>query len=262
MSSLKPTILSQIITIISLVLLLSYTVNVIGETTAASEDEMCSTTSSDDNSDNNNDSCIIESRSKIVAREKFSTETTISSNDDGFLINRRRFPEEDPLVCLAFLSCCGRTNLLEETLKGIIRHMEEDEPKGLKYEIAWVDNGSGTKNQQYIANKFQIEHAVTLKENMGLAWGMNALIFDMCTAPYIMLLEEDWLYMDEAVVPQSLERKISIALGLSVLMSNPIDSQTGKPIKGFFLRVENSITRDRNIGKTMTRIPGSSDQRK
>jgi hypothetical protein len=33
---------------------------------------------------------------------------------------RRVFPEKEPSVCLAFLSCCGRTDLLEQTLHAAV----------------------------------------------------------------------------------------------------------------------------------------------
>jgi hypothetical protein len=99
---------------------------------------------------------------------------------------RAAYPEKDPHICLAFLSCCGRTDLLNHTLAGAIRHMEEDEPSFLRYEIAWVDNGSGSAKTSDITDSYQIEHSLVLKENMGLAYGMNLLINNLCTAPYIL----------------------------------------------------------------------------
>ena len=35
------------------------------------------------------------------------------------------------------------------------------------------------------------------------AWGLNTLFFDLCTAPFVLILEEDWMYMDEALVESS-----------------------------------------------------------
>jgi hypothetical protein len=113
------------------------------------------------------------------------------------IISRSSFPAKNPHVCLAFLSCCGRTDLLNHTLAGVIRHMEEDEPEFLRYEIAWVDNGSGEEMTTSIIDSYQIDHSVILPKNAGLAYGMNLLINNLCTAPYILLLEEDWLYLDE-----------------------------------------------------------------
>jgi hypothetical protein len=40
----------------------------------------------------------------------------------------RRVSDAPPRVCLAFLSCCGRTDLLERTLLAAVAHMEIDEP--------------------------------------------------------------------------------------------------------------------------------------
>jgi hypothetical protein len=75
-----------------------------------------------------------------------------------------------PLVCLAFLSCCGRTDLLQSTMNAVIRHMEQDEPEALRkrYEIVWVDNGSPQERQQHIATTFQIDSALPMPRNMGL----------------------------------------------------------------------------------------------
>jgi hypothetical protein len=70
---------------------------------------------------------------------------------------------------------------------------------------------------------------------------MNALLFDMCTAPYILLLEEDWLYMDEAVADPNIHRQHAIANAVAFLESKPIDPVTKKPLKGVFLRTESNI---------------------
>lgn len=153
--------------------------------------------------------------------------------------------EAEPLVCLAFLSCCGRTDLLQSTMNAVIRHMEQDEPSILRkhYEIAWVDNGSPREKQNHILSTFEIDHALPMPRNMGLAWGMNALLFDMCTAPYILLLEEDWLYMDAAVAEATVARKHAIAQAIALLETKPpiLDPETRRPIKGVFLRTESNI---------------------
>ena len=133
------------------------------------------------------------------------------------LIRRSVYPETKPHVCLAFLSCCGRTDLLNLTIAGAIRHMEQDEPDFLRYEIAWVDNGSGEVATSVISNSYQIENALVLPSNSGLAYGMNLLIRNLCSAPYVLLLEEDWLYLDEVVAKQTEERKRSIATSISLV---------------------------------------------
>jgi len=32
--------------------------------------------------------------------------------------------------------------------------------------------------------------------------GLNTLFFDLCTAPFVLSLEEDWMYMDHTVAIQ------------------------------------------------------------
>lgn len=164
--------------------------------------------------------------------------TTTSRN---FRVNRSNYPETDPMICLAFLSCCNRTDLLNHTIAGAIRHMEEDEPSYLRYEIAWVDNGNAKLSTEYIKDSYPIEHALTLSENMGLAFGMNLLVHNLCKAPYILFLEEDWLYLDGLVAYQTEERKRSIATSISLLQNlqtNNVTAFDGRSVIGVFLRNE------------------------
>jgi len=155
---------------------------------------------------------------------------------------RSNFPEEEPHICLAFLSCCGRTDLLNHTVAAAIRHMEEDEPKGLRYEIAWVDNGSGADLTTPIEESYQIEHALPLPQNAGLAFGMNLLIFNLCRAPYILLLEEDWLYLDGLVATQTPARKRAISTAIALTEQGNLKSFDGRPVMGVFLRPETYTT--------------------
>lgn len=140
---------------------------------------------------------LLEDDKKSELSRQMTSLGSRSTSPSKPIISRSSFPAKNPHVCLAFLSCCGRTDLLNHTLAGTIRHMEEDEPSFLNYEIAWVDNGSGEEKTASIVNSFQIDHALILPKNSGLAYGMNLLINNLCTAPYILLLEEDWLYLDE-----------------------------------------------------------------
>ena len=153
-------------------------------------------------------------------------------------ITRSRYPEDEPQICLAFLSCCGRTDLLNHTIAAAIRHMEQDEPKGLRYEIAWVDNGSGADLTTPIQESYQIEHALALPHNTGLAFGMNLLISNLCRAPYILLLEEDWLYLDYLVATQTEERKRAISTAIALVQQGDLKSFDGRQVMGVFLRPE------------------------
>eukprot|EP00536_Pseudo-nitzschia_multiseries_P011043 jgi/Psemu1/289458/fgenesh1_pg.357_\ len=165
----------------------------------------------------------------------------IATSNPSFRAERSNYPETDPHICLAFLSCCQRTDLLNHTIAGAIRHMEEDEPYYLRYEIAWVDNGNSREETDYIKDSYPIEHALTLPKNMGLAYGMNLLVNNLCTAPYILLLEEDWLYLDELVANQTDERRRSVATSIALLENlrkNNVTAYDGRSIIGVFLRHE------------------------
>ena len=165
----------------------------------------------------------------------------IATSSFKFLVERYNYPENDPHVCLAFLSCCQRTDLLNHTIAGAIRHMEEDEPSYIRYELAWVDNGNSKQSVDYIKESYPIEHALTLSLNMGLAYGMNLLINNLCTAPYILFLEEDWLYLDDVVANQTEERKRAIATSIALLEDLRKNNETafdGRNIIGTFLRHE------------------------
>jgi hypothetical protein len=174
------------------------------------------------------------------SRAMVSLQATATSSS-RFLIERSNYPENKPHVCLAFLSCCQRTDLLNHTIAGAIRHMEEDEPSFLRYELAWVDNGNPPNATNYIKESYPIEHALTLTKNMGLAYGMNLLINNLCTAPYILFLEEDWLYLDDVVADQTEERKRAIATSVALLEDldkNKVTAFDGRTVIGTFLRHE------------------------
>lgn len=188
------------------------------------------------------DDLLLDNSRSSFSRNMASSTSQITNPSDPN-VKRSNFPttNADPHICLAFLSCCDRTDLLNHTLAAAIRHMEEDEPSFLRYEIAWVDNGSQADKTQQIVDAYQIEHALRLPQNMGLAYGMNLLIFNLCKAPYILLLEEDWLYLDELVAPQTPERKRAIATSLALLQAsaeNSITSFDERKVMGVFLRHE------------------------
>jgi hypothetical protein len=190
-----------------------------------------------------NDDMLLDNSRSTFSRN-MATSTSQITNPSEPRVKRSNFPQtkaDAPHICLAFLSCCDRTDLLNHTMAAVIRHMEEDEPSVLRYEIAWVDNGSQPDKTQEIADAYQIEHALRLPRNMGLAYGMNLLIFNLCQAPYILLLEEDWLYLDEVVAPQTPERKRAIATSIALLEAtakNNVTSFDDRNVMGVFLRHE------------------------
>ena len=73
------------------------------------------------------------------------------------------------------------------------------------------------------------------------AWGLNTLFFELCTAPFVLILEEDWMYMDSSVVEQTSWRRHAGARGLAAtetLAKNGVKAFDGRPIMGAFLRPE------------------------
>ena len=190
------------------------------------------------------DSTSSRNRELVSSLSKLST----SPPEDKIVLKRQSFPNGNqsaaalpPHICLAFLSCCDRIDLLNHTIHGAIRHMEEDEPSFLRYEIAWVDNGSSQHLTDEIKDSYEIEHVLTLRENQGLAYGMNLLIQNLCTAPYILLLEEDWLYLDDIVAKQTPQRRRVVSTAIALienLRHNNITAFDGRNIMGVFLRHE------------------------
>lgn len=110
---------------------------------------------------------------------------------EALLYSRSHYPETNPLVCLAFVSH-KRIDLLTRSINAAIKHMEKDEPSYMTYEIAWFDNGSGDDAQTFHNENNIIEHVLLSDVNKGLPHAINMLTRKLCTAPYILYLEEDW----------------------------------------------------------------------
>jgi GT2 family glycosyltransferase len=85
--------------------------------------------------------------------------------------------------------------LLRRTLAAIVRHLESGAEQHLRYEIAWLDNGSADRHalqQLLLRHAANVEKRVLLGANYGIAYGLNTLFYRACQAPYILTLEEDW----------------------------------------------------------------------
>jgi hypothetical protein len=89
---------------------------------------------------------------------------------------------------------CGRLHLLERSINAVVTHMETSEPD-LPYEIVWVDNGSPPHELAAARRRLPpIEKLAALGANNGIAFGLNTAFFRLCSAPYIVSLEEDWAF--------------------------------------------------------------------
>jgi GT2 family glycosyltransferase len=63
----------------------------------------------------------------------------------------------------------------------------------LPYEIVWVDNGSPPHALAAARRRLPpVEKLAALGANNGIAFGLNTAFFRLCSASYIVSLEEDW----------------------------------------------------------------------
>lgn len=106
---------------------------------------------------------------------------------------RKLFPEAKPEVCFFFLSC-GRYELLRETYRTWIVHLETNEPQ-LRYEVVWVDSGHDPEHKPNdLLEGIQAEKQMFNRMNYGMDFAFNEGMFGGCRAPYVIQLEEDWYY--------------------------------------------------------------------
>lgn len=111
-----------------------------------------------------------------------------------FQRTRRNPTTSKPLVCLTFTSA-GRPELLQRTVDAAIRHMETYET--IDYEIVWADQGTNTKERNDIARMYQFNSRVFTDRRRGYIWSFNLVYHSLCTAPYVLTLEEDWEFSDK-----------------------------------------------------------------
>lgn len=85
-------------------------------------------------------------------------------------MRRAKFPEVSPTVCFAFMSC-GRLGLLRQTAGALVQHLDGWEP-WLPYELAWVDQGSGSE-ARVLAAELQVSRESS-GTSLKRAWGSPA----------------------------------------------------------------------------------------
>ncbi|KAH3731836.1 hypothetical protein Pelo_17335 [Pelomyxa schiedti] len=111
-----------------------------------------------------------------------------------FKVSRRVFPELNSTVCITALSC-KRRQLLEQSLESVIYHMENFEPRSLRYQIVVTDNSGDIPQTYDLATQFPIEKIATFAENLGQGYGFNMAYFSLCRwSKYILSIEDDWLW--------------------------------------------------------------------
>lgn len=119
----------------------------------------------------------------------FHSASTTTKTIANTLVNITNFPSpNDPLLCIAFVSC-GRLAYLRKTVASAFEHIEAFEPT-LKYETLWVDQNPSDYSAE-IAASFPFTARVVASQAMGFAWPRN-VILEMCNAPFLLVLEEDF----------------------------------------------------------------------
>lgn len=86
-------------------------------------------------------------------------------------------------------------------MNALVSHMESSEPD-IPYEIVWVDNGSPPDALAAARRRLPpVEKLAALGANNGIAFGLNTAFFRLCSASYIVSLEEDWLFAPPLPAP-------------------------------------------------------------
>lgn len=94
-----------------------------------------------------------------------------------------------PDICVAFLSC-KRLSKLIHTYEGINRLIES--VPFLRFTKVIVDNGSSEETKKWITSS-NFDKSILLKNNIGLAEGMD-ILWDTCgDARFILNVEDDWV---------------------------------------------------------------------
>ena len=141
---------------------------------------------------------------------------------------RRSGSVDSAHLCVAVLSSTGRPALLRSALESVFRHLNDEEP-GIRTQVVWVDNGSDPADTAGILSRY--EHLLSAADlhatNCGLSHAVNTLYFSLCTAPYVLILEEDWLFQHGSQTRHVFQR------AMDVLSFAPAD------VSSVYLRPEN-----------------------
>ncbi|KAJ3268092.1 hypothetical protein HDV01_003476 [Terramyces sp. JEL0728] len=98
--------------------------------------------------------------------------------------------DKPPKMCVIFLSC-KRPVLLERTVYALVNYMAKNEPN-ITYETILWDNGSGAQYIHNVIENLPIDRVISARQNVGIAYAFDQLMFHQCRSEYILSLEEDW----------------------------------------------------------------------
>eukprot|EP00727_Mastigamoeba_balamuthi_P001291 m51a1_g11159 hypothetical protein (255) ;mRNA; f:284058-284822 len=80
--------------------------------------------------------------------------------------------------------------MLVRTVESVFAHMREYEPR-MEYQTVWVDQAPSPETEA-LAHKYPFASRAVAPHSMGFTWPYNVALFGLCTAPYVVLLEEDF----------------------------------------------------------------------
>jgi hypothetical protein len=125
-------------------------------------------------------------------------------------------------LCISVISC-DRPWFLNRTVPALIDHLTRYEPC-IDYELNWIDQG--TKERPYFSARFRFHKRVFFHKRQGYQTAFRQAHF-LCTAPYILFLEEDRLVGDV--------RWPIISHSIEMLRSAPFD------VYGVLLQIEPTV---------------------
>lgn len=120
------------------------------------------------------------------------TEPNISDKyaNNNFVLTKK------PKICITFISC-GRSDYLNQTIFPLMDHVHKYEKK-LRYELHWIDQAM--RERQYFNERLHFHKRVYYYKALGYQTAFKTAFF-ICQAPYILLMEEDFLLVRGEKVP-------------------------------------------------------------
>eukprot|EP01105_Mastigella_eilhardi_P004374 TRINITY_DN15810_c0_g1_i1.p1 TRINITY_DN15810_c0_g1~~TRINITY_DN15810_c0_g1_i1.p1 ORF type:complete len:307 (-),score=27.93 TRINITY_DN15810_c0_g1_i1:107-997(-) len=100
--------------------------------------------------------------------------------------------ERAPVLCVALVSGAAPDAVVaNRTLRSVLRHLRRYE-RTLSYEVVWVARAENTPALEEVASGLGVSARVFAsgRSSRGAAWAAATAYFALCTAPYVLALEE------------------------------------------------------------------------
>lgn len=99
-------------------------------------------------------------------------------------------------VCVTFISC-NRGHLLRRAMKNLVTHLNTKEP-WLCYELVWIDQA--TPDRDRFTKLYNFHKRLLVYRRQGYPFAFN-YAFNLCQAPYILIIEEDLILQKNTSFP-------------------------------------------------------------